>query len=80
MAGARHDEPPVAQAVEKIGAVLTNRREMLILHGKMIEHVTYEIKAKKAESRSCFSRIERPVPVFFRLTISRLLPVCADGA
>jgi len=31
------------RAVEKIGAVLTARRETLTLHGKSIEHVIYEI-------------------------------------
>lgn len=31
------------RAVEKIGAVLTERREMLALHGKSIEHVIYQI-------------------------------------
>lgn len=31
------------RAVEKIGAVLTGRRETLTLHGKNIEHVIYEI-------------------------------------
>ena len=31
------------RAVEKIGAVLTGRRETLTLHGKSIEHVIYEI-------------------------------------
>jgi N-acetyltransferase len=31
------------RAVEKIGAVLTNRRETLALHGKSIEHVIYEM-------------------------------------
>ena len=33
------------RAVEKIGAVLMNRRETLTLHGKSIEHVIYEITA-----------------------------------
>ncbi|HEY0550669.1 MAG TPA: GNAT family N-acetyltransferase [Verrucomicrobiae bacterium] len=33
------------RAVEKIGAVLTDRREQMTLHGKSIEHVIYEVLA-----------------------------------
>jgi N-acetyltransferase len=31
------------KALEKIGATLTNRREITTLHGRMIEHVIYQI-------------------------------------
>jgi RimJ/RimL family protein N-acetyltransferase len=31
------------RAVEKIGAVLTERRDQVELHGKLIEHVVYRI-------------------------------------
>lgn len=31
------------KAVEKIGAILTNRRESTTLHGRLIEHVIYQI-------------------------------------
>jgi RimJ/RimL family protein N-acetyltransferase len=31
------------KALEKIGAVLTDRREMRTLHGNTIEHVVYQI-------------------------------------
>ena len=35
------------RAVEKIGAVLTGRRETLTLHGKSIDHVIYEITPQR---------------------------------
>ena len=31
------------KALEKIGAVLTDRRESTTLHGRIIEHVIYQI-------------------------------------
>jgi RimJ/RimL family protein N-acetyltransferase len=37
------------RAVEKIGAVLTDRRESVTLHGKSIEHVVYEITTPEAK-------------------------------
>ena len=37
------------RAVEKIGAVLTDRRESVTLHGKSIEHVVYEIAAPEVK-------------------------------
>ena len=33
------------RAIEKIGGVLTDRREIVSLHDRVIEHVVYEIKA-----------------------------------
>jgi RimJ/RimL family protein N-acetyltransferase len=32
------------KAMEKIGGVLTDRREQRLLHGKLIDHVVYQIK------------------------------------
>ena len=40
------------KALEKIGAVLTNRCETLTLHGRSIEHVIYEITTAAASKRS----------------------------
>jgi RimJ/RimL family protein N-acetyltransferase len=48
------------RAVEKIGAVLTNRRATLTLHGKTIEHVVYEIT--------------RPAPNAAQLAAARRVP------
>jgi RimJ/RimL family protein N-acetyltransferase len=33
------------RAVEKIGAILTDRREIVNLHGRVIEHVVYALRA-----------------------------------
>ncbi|HUO08903.1 MAG TPA: GNAT family N-acetyltransferase [Phycisphaerae bacterium] len=32
------------KALETIGALLTDRREQRLLHGKLVEHVVYQIK------------------------------------
>jgi RimJ/RimL family protein N-acetyltransferase len=40
------------RAVEKIGAVLTQRRETMTLHGKSIEHVVYQITSSTASNAS----------------------------
>lgn len=40
------------KAVEGIGAVLTNRRESTTLHGKLIEHVIYQVGKPGGPERS----------------------------
>lgn len=42
------------RAVEKIGAVLTQRRETMVLHGKSIEHVVYQITRPATDQLPCF--------------------------
>jgi N-acetyltransferase len=40
------------RAVEKIGAIVTGRRETLNLHGKTVEHVVYQITRSAASNTS----------------------------
>jgi N-acetyltransferase len=39
------------KAVEKIGGILTNRQERITLHGKVIEHVIYQISKPGRRAR-----------------------------
>jgi N-acetyltransferase len=47
------------KAVEKIGAVLTNRRETVTLHGRVIEHVIYQISKPGERERDFNAETQR---------------------